>query len=253
MIQSISFVILHLNSKAEDLQQCRQSIEVQKIPDFDVHVLSPASTQNLTSALNHKCASIKKDYIVLIDSNVILGSDWYMHLKNADFFDLIGTALRDKNGSRIVDWFRMRTFRNLLIPYPLNYQEWSPNACVSGALLTFRRTMWDKIRFTEKSDRWDWDFSILASQSGYRTGVLREAGALFNKKSSDVAELYSISRQQKRIENFDRKMSDADQAYERKKYASAIRKFNEIMKNYKSEVSLWPKMGWAYVHLKKFR
>ena len=92
MIQSISFIILHLNSKAEDLQLCRQSIEAQKIPDFDVHVLSPASTQNLTSALNHKCASIKKDYIVLMDSNVILDGAWYTYLKNADFFDLIGES-----------------------------------------------------------------------------------------------------------------------------------------------------------------
>ena len=209
MIKSLSFCIMAAHRSQEALARCIQSIQKQNISDYEIMVggVNLESTEQIAylyrvewerdlpilvgEIQNEFCKRAVKDFIVLIDANVELSKTWYSEIKQADCFDVIGSALSNTDGKRVIDWAILDEVNGQHFPVALRYDEWTKRAFVSGSLMVIRRRIWDEIEFEENMNMHqfeDADFCHRAAETGFRLGVWPDAKAIYHTGQKSKAE-----------------------------------------------------------------
>ena len=214
MIREISFCILNYSESDKFLKRCIESVDNQGLSEYEILVWGISCNEDnvkycrkedwarqgaLNKMRNYLCSHASKEFIVLMDSNVELTRDWYSQIKRANCFDLIGSRLVTSDNKRVIDWAYQVRLAGQNLPLPLQYDEWTTRAYISGILIMIGRSVWEDLKFNEglllgKDD--DMDFCLQASKIGFRTGVFPEAIAIwhYNKKSYASTLLSKLAR-----------------------------------------------------------
>jgi glycosyltransferase involved in cell wall biosynthesis len=198
MIREISFCILNHSESDKFLKRCIESVHSQGLPEYEIlvcglscdvdnakyfHKEDWARQGALNKMRNYLCSHASKEFIVLMDSNVELTRDWYSKISRADCFDLIGSRLVTLDNKRVIDWAYRIRLGDKDIPFPLEYDEWTTKAYISGTLMVIQRRVWERARFNETfllNQNDDVDFCLRASEIGFRIGVFPEAVAIYH-------------------------------------------------------------------------
>lgn len=268
MITNISFCVLSYGHSDESLERCINSIRKQGVPQYEVLVCGTGSEQTgvkfyhqeewashgeINKMRNHLCSHASNEFIVLMDASIELTPDWYINIKQADCYDVVGCRLSNSEGERVVDWAYLFKFKDENIPLPLYYDQWSTKAYVSGFLMLIFRNVWEQVRFNENlllNQDDDVDFCIRASKTGYRVGVFPDAQAVYHFDENAFKKRdYITFRESLKIVGDYRKMVTAGTTeYERGNYDGAIKYYNKTLKIMTDNADILTDLGWAYYY-----
>ncbi len=205
MIISISFCILNYGHTDASIGRCIESIRRQGVPKYEILICSSKRSYNdvvtfnedewvrrgkVNKMRNHLCSYASKEFIVLMDGGVELTSNWYSNIRKADCFDLIGSRLLASDNKRVIDWAYPFRLADKHLPLPLQYDEWTNKAYISGILMVIRHDVWEQIKFSEGlllDEDGEVDFCLRSSEVGFRVGVFPEALAIYHHNLNTYA------------------------------------------------------------------
>lgn len=265
MITNISFCILNHGHSDESLERCINSIRKQAVPRYEILVCSGEGEQadviffhheewarrgEINKMRNQLCTYASNEFIVLMDANIELAPDWYNSMMQADCYDIISCRLSNPGGERVVDW--AYKLKEGTIPLPLNYDEWTTKAYVSGILMVIRRSIWEQLRFNENlllNQDDDLDFCIRASKISYRIGVFPDATAVYHiDENTFKSRKYITFKELKIAEDYKSAVAVGRIAYDNKNYDEAIKYYNKILEITPDDASILTDMGWAHYY-----
>ena len=196
-LEAISFCIISTGENEGLLTQGIESIQKQNIPKYEILVCGISAGRHnvklfpkpewiqrmkLAKVRNYLCEQAKYNIIVLLDEKFLLKPDWYENIRNADNFDIAGCLMVDLNGNRRFDWAKCSRKNLKEEPSLLDYEEWHPDAFVSGDFMILRRSVWEKIKFDEEligEQGDDIDFCHRASDAGFSLQVFPETTVIY--------------------------------------------------------------------------
>jgi Tfp pilus assembly protein PilF len=178
----------------------------------------------LNRICNLLCSNASKDFVVLMADNIDLSDGWYDTIKEADYFDVIGSRLVTNNGARAVDWACQVRLGSMSVPYPLDYEEWTTKAYVSGKLMLLRKGVWEQIKFAETNlpDDHDVEFCLRATKAGFRVGVMPQAEAIYHLGPSETATDVTFEKSQRMVRLFGEALAAGKGAFKSADYETAL-------------------------------
>jgi hypothetical protein len=203
VIDSISFCVINLVSSEPFFKESIHSVLVQKIPQFDIFVCGPSANHeinnrhiqflnskrlkinSLNKARNFLFTRAQKEYVVFMDHFVVLTPEWYQSIRQMSCYDIFGTRLIGPGHHRYLDWGIKKSDKTYS---PLHYDEWTNKAFINGALLIMKRQVMDRIQFNVNLASWDDDdvhFCHLASEIGFRIGIIPEGTAVWHRNLNE--------------------------------------------------------------------
>jgi tetratricopeptide (TPR) repeat protein len=263
MITKISFCILRMSPDRESVRRAVFSIQKQEVPDFEILVYGPdpeiANVKTLpvgesedggyvNRVRNRLLNQASADFVVIMADTIELVSGWYAAMKTADFLDIAASRIVSSDGIRMADWaYRIRLGSRQYV-YPLEYDEWTTKAYVSGDLMLLRRKTWECLRFNEQlqcDDGDDEDFSLRANQVGFKIGVVPNAQAICHEvaKWHDKGLTFEVSR--KAVGGFKSALSTAQEAVRARDYAQAIAVLSPAIEVIPDDARALGLMGWC--------
>ena len=265
MIDSISFCLF--NHTRDDVTMRRAIASVMKqgvpsqeivvcgdLPDADNNIkIIPSKgrieTDNLNQLRNLLCANARNDFIALMVNNIELADGWYEAIKEADCFDIIGSRIVTNAGKRAVDWAYRIKQGSMSFPYPLDYDEWTTKAYVSGNFMLLRRRLWERIKFDEALLRGacdDMDFCLRATSAGFRIGVVPQAEAKYNLESSETIPDITFDKSQTLVCDFKKAFVAGKNAFETRDYTTALAQLTNAVEIVPDDPVTLGLTGWTY-------
>jgi hypothetical protein len=270
VINSISFCINASSGSAAALEVCLKHLRQLNVPDFEILVYgrgedrapvryleeSSIAPDASNRVRNFLCRQATQSHIVLLNVNVQLPPDWFSQIRQDNFAEIMGTRLTDPQGHRIVDWsysFQMGDRRLVL---PLDYDEWTPQAFVSGEVILFQKMTWEKMKFEETRTAHDGliDFCLRSAKLGYRLSISR-AQATVNGNGTHATEDHIVAdyRESRKIhEKFKSDLNEGNRLFDQQKFEEAGRAFEKAVGMCDDEPNLLAKLGWTCQNQGKF-
>ena len=264
MISNISFCILSPGRSEGIINRAIASISRQRIPSREILVCGelPAAqnikvlrsngwseTGELNRMRNLLCSNATGNFVVLMDENIELSDGWYEAIKDADCFDIAGSRIVTEDGARAIDWAYQVKLGGKSYAFPLQYDEWTTKAYVSGKLMLLRKRVWERIKFDEALKRGDCDdveFCLRASSAGFRIGVLPEAGAKYIDVASKIKTDVTFEKSQSTVDAFKKAFTMGHDAFKSGDYERALTNLanaRELVPDHTETLSL---IGWTY-------
>ena len=259
----------------EALNCCLQSIHRQKVPDYQIIIggVNRPTTDSITYLFrtewlkgasmplseiqNEFCKRALKDFVVLMDANIELDSEWFANIRTMDGFDLIGSQMLDVNHTRVVDWFYPYSFYGEKLTLPLDYNEWVPTACISSSLMVIRRSLWEDIEFDENllGEEENIDFCLRALDFGYKIAACPKARAILHhgKDATHEPKYKNFDAHLKFMDKTNTLRLNAQHAFEHRDYQKAIDLYPELLNGLPGDFESWSRLGWSYYFMHHFK
>ena len=271
MISSISFCIISQDSSSGRIDRAIASVSKQSLTSREILVfgdLPPAhnvrvfpnngwiETGELNRIRNLLCSHATKDFVALMADNIDLSDGWYEAIKEADYFDIIGSRILTNEGVRAVDWAYQVKLGSMSFPYPLDYDEWTTKAYVSGNLMLLRKRAWERIKFEEtllRGDRGDVDFCLRATKAGFRIGVIPKAEAQYTLGNSETTADVSFEKSQSIVHAFKRAFVAGKDAFRSGDYGAALAHLTKATEMVPDDAGALSLMGWTYYFTGRYK
>src|ERR1043166_4734418 len=168
MITNLSFCITRYTAHEAMLRRCLASISKQRVPHSEIIVCGDGAsdakirflqnsgwtkTGELSKTRNVLCSNAAEPFVVLMADHVELSDGWYEAIKEADCFDIIGSRLVTEDNARAIDWAYRVKLGSKHYPFPLEYDEWTTKAYVTGDLMLLRKSAWEQLKFNQTLKR----------------------------------------------------------------------------------------------------
>jgi len=263
LIESISFGVLPYSCDRARLERCVASIVKQGVPQQEIFTCdflgdlpncrslpseNWAQTGEFNRLRNRICAQAAGEFVVLIADVMELADSWYDAIKHGNFFDVAASRIRTQDNRRAIDWGYEVKLGSRSFAYPLDYDEWTTKAHVSGSLLLLRKEVWEHIKFPEQLRRDQGDvveFSLRATGAGYKIGVIPSAEATC--RIGDAQELELIFEPSQRVAAaFRGALADGREAFKRRDYAQTIALIAPAIEMVSDEPRALALTGWSH-------
>ena len=270
MIDNISFCVLPYARDPDALKRCVASIAKQRLPHYEILVSGDPCDLNdivfipsggrresgeFNRIRNQLVARATADFVLLIADAIALADGWYEAIKHADFLDVVGSQVTTEGGSRAIDWAYQVKLGSQSFAFPLDYDEWSTRAYVGGSLMLLRKKTWERLQFDEKLKRGDGDdvdFSIRATQAGYKIGVFPAACATcITAALDDQAELTFVNSRNT-VAAFKQALAAGQEAFKACDYGRAITLFTRAVQTIPDDARALALMGWSHYFLGQY-
>lgn len=266
MITSLSFCILNWSQSNKALSRCIKSIRSQNMPQYEILVYGNGNEDDgikyfnkedwikqgaINKMRNSLCNIASKEFIVLMDANVELAPDWYSNMMKADCFDIIGSRLITTDDKRAIDWAYQIRLDDQSFPFPLQYDEWTTKAYISGMLMVVRRSVWEQVKFTDNLLFWqddDVEFCLRSSDIGFRLGVFPDAAAIYHY-DQDVCQwrkYITFDKPLGMVRDYKCVSAEGNNAFKNGDYDAAVKYFQRVIEITPKDISVWSDIGWAH-------
>lgn len=266
---SISFCIFNQNCSEGIFDKAVANVLSQHVPDHEIFVYgelssgdkikiipSNGSVEHLSHIRNVLCTTASKEFIALMANNIELSDGWYEAIKEADYLDIIGSRILTDSGARALDWACQINLGSKSFPYPLDYDEWTTKAYVSGNLMLLRKRLWERIKFDETLSRSDCDgvvdFCLRATNAGFRVGVIPEAEAKYNLESSEKITEVTFEKFQNHVRSFKRTFAAGENAFKLGDYKTALAQLTNATDMVQDDPLTLALMGWSYYFMGRY-
>lgn len=270
MITSISFCILGLGRDEGLTNRAIASVLRQRLPNPEILVCGELSAANNAKVLrsngwsesgelnrirNMLCANATKDFVVLMVDSIELSDGWYEAIKEADYLDIIASRIVTNDGIRAVDWAYPVKLGAMTFPYPLDYDEWTTKAYVSGSFMVLRKRAWERIKFDEtllhgKGD--DVDFCLRATNAGFRVGVIPQAEGKYHVTNSATTIDVTFEKSRSVIVGFKRALATGRDAFNSGDYELALLQLTKAAEIAPDDPRALSFMGWAHYFTRRY-
>ena len=246
------------------LGRCVDSILKQRVPRFEILACGNRSDHDkvkfigkeerlengeLNRMRNFLCATSSADFAVLMTENIKLSDGWYEAMRHADCLDIVGSRIETENNVRTIDWAYQVKLGSRGYPCPLEYDEWTTKAYVSGELMLLRKGAWERVKFDETltHDRGDdEDFCLRASKTGFRVGVFPEAKAKYIGDVSATKRDLSFEKSENLVRTFRRVFTAGKDALKSRDYVRALKHLTKAAKTVPDDPVTLSLIGWAH-------
>lgn len=264
MIEDISFCIMRSGGNDRALDRCINSILKQQVPRFEILVCGDRCNHDKVKFFDKKewfengernkmrnllCSHSLAEFTVLLTENIELSDGWYEAIKHADCFDVCGSRIETENKARAVDWAYRVRLGSRSYPCPLEYDEWTTKAYVSGELMLLRKGAWERVKFDETLayDQWDdEDFCLRASKAGFRIGVFPQAKAKYDGGIAASEKHVSFENSEKAVHEFRRAFTAGKEAFKSKDYGLALKYLTKAAEIAPDDLATLTYIGWAH-------
>lgn len=270
MIDSISFCVMHQRGSEKLTDRAIASILRQKLRDREIVLCGDwPATQDVQviqddgydgrgkvgRVRNLLCSHATKDYVVLMAGNIELSDGWYDAIKEGDYFDVIGSRIVTDGNVRAVDWAYQIKIGPVTFPVPLDYDEWTTKAYVSGNLMLLRKTVWETIRFDETlvhDKHEDVDFCLRATRVGFRLGVIPKALTKYCVGDHETTDDVTFDRTQKVVLAFKKAFATGKNAFDAGNYDMALVRLTDAMEIVTGDPATLSMIGWSYYFTNRY-
>jgi tetratricopeptide (TPR) repeat protein len=264
MINNVAFCIIGQSRSEGIIRRAIASILRQRIPRYEIIVYGelpethnirvlPSNSLREIGALNRirnlLCTNATEDFVVLMTDNIEFRDGWYEAIKEADYLDIIGSRLVTDKGIRAVDWAYEVQLGSMRLPNPLDYDEWTTKAYVSGNLILLRKRAWERIKFNERlsnGDRDDVDFCLRATRAGFRVGVIPQAEAKCNLGNSEITSDITFEPSRTRVVEFKTALMAGKDTFKAGEYRLALTHLRKAAELVPDDAGVLALMGWTY-------
>jgi tetratricopeptide (TPR) repeat protein len=263
MIENLSFCIVRFSNNDDVLRRCVASIERQPVARREILVsgTGPADSElkyvggdatvpaDLDKVRNLLCSTAAAPFAVLMADYIELADNWFDAMKSGDVFDIVGSRLVTPERIRVVDWAYRVKLGSQSYPYPLDYDEWTTRAFVTGDCMVLRRSAWDTFKFSEglaEDARGDLDFCLRAAGAGLRVGVLPQAEATCHPEDAPQGSDLTFEKSRAAILRFREKLAAGKQAFNAGDHGRASICFADALLIAPDEANALALLGWTH-------
>ncbi len=222
-----SFGIITNGQKRKKVEELVDSIIYQKIPEYEIIICGPFSSQKyknidniivlddviengdirapITKKKNKIAEKAKYNNLCIMHDRYLLPDKWFVQMKKyGNYFDILSMPNIGPGGGRVVDWSQYNTKPGSTTgehKFLLNYNNWSDGWYCQGGLLIIKKHLYKKNTLDENlywGELEDVQFSQIANLKGLfyyfdiGNSILTESSRLGESKNNSISILGNI-------------------------------------------------------------